>query len=399
MQRNLLENILKYGMLLLCVSSVGQWLRISIGPTLLWWTFNALMIWALVRSRDNSYRPFWLVVWVVYWSVSSIIGTWLCRDYWDWKLLIANVISYSICITTIVAGVPELMQQILGFLYRHLWKLFIVLVLFMEPDGISKFMLPFSFLALLYPILDKKYKRYVWGGLLITLVFGIECRTDVLKFLFCSAIGLFSVRHSVNKYIRRWYWVLYLLPFLFFILAANGTFNIFNVGKYFDDSDESPNRMSMADTRTFLYEEVITNAQEKGTVWFGVTPARGYFSEWFAQMGDDSDVMGDMHYGERGGTESSVLNVFLHFGVVGLFIYLMLFWNASYLAIFKSNNIYIPIIGLYVAFRFLIGWVEDFTRFDLNMFFLWMMVGMCYSPYFRDMSDDDFSGWINNILL
>ena len=81
-----------------------------------------------------------------------------------------------------------------------------------------------------------------------------------------------------------------------------------------------------------------------------------------------------------------------------LFIYLMMFGHASFLAIFQSNNNYMPIVGAYIAFRFLIGWVEDFTRFDLNMFYLWAMIGMCYSPYFRNMSNDEFSEWLNNMV-
>ena len=110
------------------------------------------------------------------------------------------------------------------------------------------------------------------------------------------------------------------------------------------------------------------------------------------------DIVGELHYGERAETESSVLNVFMHFGVFGIIVYMILFFCASYWGIFRANNMYLPILGLYVAFRFLVGWVEDFTRFDLNMFFLWAVVGMCYSPYFREMTDDEFNDWFEGVL-
>lgn len=398
MQRSILNDILKYGILLLSVSSIRQWLHLPLGSSALWWALEALLMWSIIRSRGKSSYPFWYVIWVAYIVVSSCFGIVYCRDYWDWKLLISNVLSYSICMASLLAFVSDQLQRILGFLYKHIWKIFFLLVLFMTSDGISKFMMPFSFLALFFPLLNRKSRRYVLIGLVITLIFGYECRSDVIKFLFCIIIGVFSSWCEITKYIKKWWWVLYTLPFLFFILAASGTFNVFNVGEMLNLSKDEKSRVNVADTRTFLYEEVISTSLDRGTMLFGNTPARGYYSEWFIKSGDDSDVMGELHIGERGGTESSVLNVFLHFGIIGLFIYLMMFGHASFLAIFQSNNNYIPIVGAYIAFRFLIGWVEDFTRFDLNMFYLWAMIGMCYSPYFRNMSNDEFSEWLNNMV-
>jgi len=399
MSGNVPNKILQYGILALSVSSVGQWLSLPIGPTILWWAFYALMIWTMIRSWDKSYIPFWLIAWMLFILISSVVGTQFCRDYWDWKMLVGHGFGYAICLTTLAAYDPERLQQILGFLYEHFWKIFILLALFLSSDGISKFMLPISFLAIFYPILNKKYRRYVLAGLLITLIFGYDGRADIIKSLFCVGVGLFSLRYDTAKYARRYYWVLYILPFLLFILAANGTFNIFTIGESMSVNGGETGRITMADSRTALYEDVIETNVQRGTILFGGTPARGYFSRWMVEVGDNSDILGDIHYGERGGTESSVLNVFLHFGIVGLLIYMMVFWRASYMAIFMSNNVYIPIVGLCVAFRFLIGWIEDFDRFDLNMFMLWMMIGMCYSPYFREMSDDDFCEWFDNVMV
>ena len=45
-----------------------------------------------------------------------------------------------------------------------------------------------------------------------------------------------------------------------------------------------------------------------------------------------------------------------------------------------------------------IAWIEDFSRFDLNYLFLWIFIGMCYSPVFRNMSNNDFRNWLYNII-
>ena len=399
MHRTSLENILKYGVLAICISSVAQWLRIPIGPTALWWALDALMIWSMIRMRDGNRIPGMLVLWIVVVVLSSLVGMQYCRDYWDWKMLVGNVFNYAICTAVFLAFSPVVLQQVLSFLSKHFFKIFIALILFLSSDGIAKLMIPFSLLAIFYSALNQKMRRYVWAGLLITLIFGFDSRSDVLKYLFCMLIGLFSQRHDIIGYIRKFYWIFYFLPILLFILAAKGTFNVFNIEESLAVSEINASRINMADTRTELYKDVISTSIDRGTVLLGNTPARGYYSNWVINVDDKSDKLGDIHYGERGSTESGVLNVFLYFGIIGVLIYMLLFWNASYLGIFKSNNIYCPIIGLYVSFRFMVGWIEDFTRFDLNMFLLWVMIGICYSPYFREMTDENIEEWFEESIV
>jgi hypothetical protein len=74
------------------------------------------------------------------------------------------------------------------------------------------------------------------------------------------------------------------------------------------------------------------------------------------------------------------------------------FFKASYLAIYKSGNVYIKIVGLYISFRWLYTWVEDFTNFDLNYIFLWILISMCYSASFRNMSEQEFKTWVRGIF-
>lgn len=397
MQNSLLNKIFRYCVLILSVSSIVNTLPFVIAPFAFWWAFKVLMIWVMLRLWNKSYHPTLILMWMVLVLISCMYGISFCRDYWDWKSFINNILNYSICITALTVCVPEILQDALQFLYKHFWKLFIALALFLSSDGISKIFIPFSFLALFYPLLDPKYRKLVWLALGISLVFGLDGRSVLLRFLFCMAIGLFSLHLDIEKYARKWYWLFFILPYVFFLLAVTDTFNIFRIGDGIYVEEEQ-GRINTSDTRTILYEEVITTSLDRGTVLLGNTPARGYYSEWMIQMSDETDVVGDIHYGERGNAEASVLNVFMHFGIIGMIIYFLLFWRASYLGIFRSNNKYMPIIGLCVAFRYSMGWIEDFTNFDLNMFYIWGMIGMCYSPYFREMTDEDFEEWFEGIL-
>ncbi len=83
---------------------------------------------------------------------------------------------------------------------------------------------------------------------------------------------------------------------------------------------------------------------------------------------------------------------------MGVILYFLVFSKASYLAIFRSNNTMIKIIGLYISFRWTYAWVEDFSRFDLSYFFLWVMIGMCFSKSFREMNNADMKIWVLGIF-
>ena len=79
-------------------------------------------------------------------------------------------------------------------------------------------------------------------------------------------------------------------------------------------------------------------------------------------------------------------------------IVFFVFYKATYLAVNKSNNIFIKIVGLYVAFRWMFAWVEDFSFFNLANLYLWISIGMCFSYSFRTMSNKELVYWLWGIL-
>jgi hypothetical protein len=182
-----------------------------------------------------------------------------------------------------------------------------------------------------------------------------------------------------------------------------GVFNVFKMDKYIkgeykisrSTKGEEKEESLTTDTRTFLYEEVLESAVKHNYSLLGRTPARGNDSASFGSFLADELNTGKM---ERFSNEVSILNVFTWTGLVGVILYFFIFIKASYLAINKSNNIYVKIIGLYVAFRWTYAWVEDFSRFDLSYLFLWIMIGMCFSRAFRNMTDLELKLWVRGIF-
>lgn len=400
-------NLLKYLVHILGFFSIIQWLKFDLFfkeyVTYLIWIVDISIIYILYRERTKSKTPKSLALWISLVVVWCICGSFRCDDYWDWKSFIVNIMAYNVCIASLVFGNPDKFSYVLSFWFKYAWKYIFFLIPFISEDGVTKSLCPYMFLALLFPIITNKYKYHVLIVLILYLTLGIGARMDNIKFLFCILIGIMSQSKNLIcnfKALAKKMRICFLIgPFIFFILAATGIFNVFNFKEYINLDENAYEESMIADTRTMLYEEVFESVSSHGRVLYGETPAKGYESAWFARNFDLSDIMGINHYGWRGNTESSVLNVFMHFGLIGIIVYFFVFSTASYYAIYKSNNKYLPILGAFVAFRFLVGWVEDFTRFDLNMLVLWMMIGMCHSSQFRDMSNEEFELWIQNKLL
>jgi hypothetical protein len=146
-----------------------------------------------------------------------------------------------------------------------------------------------------------------------------------------------------------------------------------------------------ADTRSFIYDEVLSSAKKYNSWLIGRSPARGYDSDSFGE----EDMTGRW---ERPGCEVAILNIFTWTGIVGVILYLMVFYRASYLAINHSNNTFSKILGLFIAFRWLYAWVEDINYFTLTTVFLWFLIGLCYSKSFRIMTNKEVEYWVQGIF-
>ena len=252
--------------------------------------------------------------------------------------------------------------------------------------------------------LPKKWKWIIGGILLIFTFLDLSNRATVILAVFSVAMAiLFNFRDIISeKLIRLIHHGMYITAIVFLVLGIMGVFNIFQDCQSNQEGQYKTQRivngelieedLSM-DTRTFIYEEVINSAIDNGYVWYGRTPARGNDDNWFA------DYKPDMRYGERHYNELCHPNVFTWLGLIGLILYSLIYFRASTLALYHSNNIYTRFLSVYIAFHWLFGWIEDLNTFNIwNIGAIWLIIGLCYSPYFRNMNDEEFNEWLLECL-
>ena len=77
-----------------------------------------------------------------------------------------------------------------------------------------------------------------------------------------------------------------------------------------------------------------------------------------------------------------------------MFIYM----QAVSLAINHSKNYSLQLLGVYIAYRWIIFWIEDIQDPTIDNVTLHMIIAIAYSKTFRNMSDIRFKLFISNLL-
>ena len=401
-----LRRIFPYTILLISVSSILQWCSLPIGNTFIWWLLQSFIIFVFLKLKPRNYVICPIKFFLIYLAFSAIYGAvFMVENYWDWKLLVNNLMVFSLPLAALLFGHPIYLPLVLKCWLKYALILLILLMPFLGSDAYGRFLVPFTFLALFISHLNKKYVILTIIAYLVTISLGDASRSDMLKFSVCLILGVTALFSFLWKKEKRIWGItisMFIAPIVFFVLGVTGIFNVFKIeeelgleGKYEMKSSDGEGYSALVDTRTFLYVEELQSAINNKYVLLGHSIARGYDSVFF---GDWVNQAMGIKRGERPSCETSILNVFNYFGIIGVIMYFIIFLRASFLAIHRCQNKFIPLLGVYVAFRWLFAWIEDFSRFDLNYLFLWIFIGMCYSPVFRNMSDSDFKNWLHNII-
>lgn len=397
---------------LVTLYSVNNWSLIKVDNTFFWWAFQILFFLFLLSTRKFYFnkshkKKIWPVRVFLFWMVICIIRACFVADnYWEWKNLVNTSFVLLMGLFVFVFMNPGLNQFLLKKWFNFVLPLFFIFIFFVGGDAYGHYLAPIVLLSLVFPLLTKKWKIIVLFFTLFVIVMSQTARSNVIKFSSALLIGYFIYHFrlfftiKVLNFIRL---LFFISPITFLILAVSGVFNVFKVSDYTQDSyvvetninGELKKESLLADTRTPLYLEVFSSAVKNDYVLLGRTPARGNDSLLF---GSYLSKNLNTEKSERFSNEVAILNIFTWTGFVGVVLYFLIFFKASYLAIHKSNNFYIKSIGLFVAFRWMYAWVEDFTRFDLTSIVLWMLISMCFSIKYRNMTNDQFKTWVSGIF-
>lgn len=355
------------------------------------------------KLKDYQWAKFYLI-WIL---ICIIRGIFVAENYWEYKALIGSSLCLLLPVFLFIFQSPTILKQTLYIWLKYALPLFLCVGIWIIPIDSYHFIIsPILLLGCFLPILPKRWKL-LFGILLIVMLVGeLGARAQIMKAT--AVLGLAIVFYFRNHIKKLWFKIVhilfYILPIILLILGIFGIFNIFeankekNQGKYVSTKEINGQKVivdASVDTRTFIYEEVITSARKHNYIIFGRTPARGNDSKTFGALMAEELKTGKY---ERSMNEVCHPNVFTWTGLVGLIAWCMIYLRGSYLALYKSRNIYLKIIGIFIAFRFFLGWIEDVNNFNISGISIWMIIAMGYSQYFRSMSNHEFKNWLIQCL-
>ena len=335
--------------------------------------------------------------------ISMFRGLFAVEGYWGYKGWVNCVLSALSFTLIFPLFSPIIAGKLLQSWNKFIFPLFLFVGIWMVRFGSYPFQIPFIYyfyillftLAVSYP----KARWIIISGTICTLIV-LENRSAIIKtaiaIALCSTLYLPRVLAKISHITIHFFF--YLLPIILFYLGITGTFNVFKVltndepktvvWNSTPSNDITDNKELTGDTRTFLYAEVLLSAIEGDYVIFGHSIGRGntHGGEW------TTDVEG-MDSSERLMNEAEILNIFTWMGLVGVVLYTIMYLQASLLGLFFSKNRYIPLIACTVAFHWAMLWIEECPSFRPMDFALFLLLGMCFSPRFRRMSDGEFKLW------
>lgn len=414
--KQIVSHIIPATILLIAIYSVLPYLKPgiplanSLNSTTLWWGISFLILGAFFLSRryfyDKRNEDNMLIVWLyLLWNLVCIIrGMFVSETYWDWKGLISNTMVLLLPIVIFSATNKMVVQSLFSFFIKYALPLFVVIALIIRTDSFGFYLMPISILLLFLPVLTRRQKILLLLITAIVLLVDLGARSNVIKFgVPFLILGIYFLKDKISvKWIETVRLLLFIIPVLLFVLGITNVFNVFKMDEYLNGEYTSVGTNAAgdrveedltADTRTFIYVEVLESALNNNYWLLGRTPARGNDSEAFGPLVFDYSG----RY-ERLSNEIGLANVFTWTGIVGVILYFLIFFRASYLAVNRSNNIYMKMMGIFIAFRWLYAWVEDINNFTLNYFMLMITLGMCFSYSFRKMTDKEMLIWVRGIF-
>ncbi|PVD52656.1 hypothetical protein DC498_09075 [Terrimonas sp.] len=335
-----------------------------------------------------------LLTFLIAWNIITIIrGAFNAKIYYDWRFLFLSSLFFFLIPLAVIIGITIVFN---GPFLKMIIKKVYLYALFLFPLGVlllfayARAVISVWFFVMLSIYFKNKWRILIFITAFLSMITAFEIRANFLR----VAIGVVLFGVYLFKGVIKQGWLkivsflLFLAPFILLYLGIAGTFNVFQP---FDEEDvfvvdqggkESSNLM--ADTRTGLYVEVLNSVVADNILLFGGGATAKYKSDTF--------VLAD-NMTERYGAEVGFLNTLLYSGLTGVFLYFFVLAYAAYLGLNKSNNFFCKTIAVFLAFRWILFFIEDITKYDMNFYFLWVAVGVCFSNQFRNLSDEQIKIW------
>jgi hypothetical protein len=387
-------------------TSVGAW-SIGIFPNVVWMVVNTVMVFVCLfwyKKIKLSYGRLFKLIFFLYlvWMLICFIRGMAVAShltYFHKKSLFTSGACGFIAIFAALCSSKKITTSLIRNWFSVFLLFVIYLVIFAELRLWSTLLAPVLLFFFFLGYKNIAYKVLFVLFCVVLCLLDLEARAPFVKFgLAIGCLVLLGFKERIRNFIIKIGCVVgYCAPFLFLFLAVSGVFNVLDFNEYMEavdvKSSTSGEDVNMyADTRTFIYAEVLGSALKNDYILQGRTFARGNDSDYALGLYEDLSLQ------ERFMNESSILNIFTWEGVIGVALYSLMFLIATFSSLYNSRNKYLKAMALYIAFIWAFSWVEVINTVDMSYVTFLVMLGMCSSKEFQMMTDKEFSKWGHQFL-
>jgi hypothetical protein len=339
------------------------------------------------------------------WNIISLArGIYNANGYWEWKVLIFSYLFTIIVPLSIVIGLRyEMALRTIGFVLSYV----LILSFFLVSSTLSYDSELYSRAAAIVPLVILFIPYLTWRLRLLVLIVALfslgldpSYRVNLIRIVLSLMVLILSYSRLINyKYFLNIIsGSLFLLPLTLLYLGATDHFNVFadlkelvSTGASISVSEGGESRESSldSDTRTFLYIDVFNSmVNHNSSFIIGEGGGAGYESVRFKDV-EKTDK-------GRFGCEVGFLNTLLYSGVIGVSLYASMIMISVYYAINRSKNKLCKMLALFILSKWVIFFIEDIPKLDMNNYFIWLVAGLCLSPQFRSLTDRQLSSAFSN---
>lgn len=388
---------------------INMYIGVSNGSTELIFglTCIALLVILVVSRNIHFYRFFpnlgkYSLYFYFFWSILTFVrGAFAASDYWDWKNLLFTYLPSMLVPVVVLAGIniANVATLVNIFIFRLFLFGFLIIPIALVHDSemFARVVLPVGMLLLYLPYLSVKARLILISISIVSLLFDLTYRTNILRLIFPLFIGLlFYFSGTIRRFILNvMLFIFFITPLILLILGLTGSFNFFQdsflqyMQGQFENTGGGESRVVefSADTRTFLYREVFSSMIYKDSSFvLGEGGGAAYLTDFFDWMTVTSKG--------RYGSEVGFLNILMNSGVIGVLAYLSVLVSSTYYGINRSNNKLTKMLSLFLAFQWVLLFIENPVKFDLLNVTIWFSIGICLSKEIRQLDDSQIISYM-----
>ncbi|WP_296620311.1 hypothetical protein [Marivirga sp.] len=235
--------------------------------------------------------------------------------------------------------------------------------------------LPIGILAINFDLLERRYKILVVITSLSILLLAIFRARRGLIFIELSIITVSLLVHYYKSH-KKMSIFLFLVYFLFLSITYFSSKTDFFQLSFLNNISEK----GLQNTRNYV-ESCFFNDM----TFIDYVVGKGYNSGYRCPGIDDS-IFKD---GIRTVIETDYLQLIMIGGIVNLVLLLLCIIPALYLGLFKSNNIMVKSLVLWIVIWLISLYPANVYSLNLYHISIWICVGFCYSKSFRELSQED----------